>query len=99
MFFDVLLKRCKAAKTVAAFFQQKRRNQTTHPSIAVGKGMDFLEDELGKGGNHSLVIIPPIKIFNIFVHKYGHFLGGGGEVDDSPRLAEDCPGLTTPITR
>ena len=57
------------------------------------------EDELGKGGNHSLVIIPPIKIFNIFVHKYGHFLGGGGEVDDSPRLAEDCPGLTTPITR
>ena len=65
---DIFLKRGQTAKTKAFFFQQKRGDQTTDPTITVGEGVDLFEDKLGNSGDNGGVIVQSLEIFNIFVH-------------------------------
>ena len=69
MLFDILFERGQAAEAIAAFFQQKRRDQPTDPAITIGEGVDLFENKLSEGGNNGRMVSQSAEVFDIFIHQ------------------------------
>src|SRR3989344_1934225 len=66
---DILFERGQAAEAIAAFFQQKRRDQPTDSVLTIGEGVDLFENKLSEGGNNGRMVSQSAEVFDIFIHQ------------------------------